>query len=348
MVTRKIWWELRNPARRMTPLGGDVGGFGRTTRQRPRSDLHGWRGEPRPSRRSAPAHSAGPAPGVVCLMTNDAESVIWNGAVGAAWARHAEHYDATLAPFGEAVMDRLELVADTRVVDIGCGTGATTVELARRVSPGWAVGVDLSSPMLAEAHRRASAGGMDNIAFHQVDVGADQIPDGPYDLAFSRLGVMFFDDPSAAFANIRRSLVPSGKLGFICFKGPFENPFIVAPLMAAGAHLQLPPPPSPGQPSPFSLADPQRTRSLLEAAGFDRIEIHDGPGEASLGGADDLAALAQRVLEQNPLSGPGLASADATVRSAAIAATADAIKPFVVGDRATLGAATWIVTAVNP
>lgn len=281
-------------------------------------------------------------------MSNDAESVIWNGAVGSAWARHAEHYDATLAPFGEAVMERLQLQADASVLDVGCGTGATTVELARRVSPGSAVGVDLSSPMLVAAQRRAGAGGTENLAFHRVDVGADEIPGGPYDVAFSRFGVMFFDDPVAAFANIRRSMVPGGRLGFICFKGPFENPFIVTPLLAAASLLQLPPPPGPGQPSPFSLADPDQTRSMLESAGFDQIVIDDGPTEAVLGGADDLDALALRVLEQNPLSGPALGSVDGSVRAAAIAATADAVRPFVVGDRATLGAATWVVTAVNP
>src|SRR5690606_19392665 len=121
-------------------------------------------------------------------------------------------FDQMLAPFGEAVMARLELAPGVHVLDIGCGTGQTTVEIARRVAPGGVVGVDLAATMLDAARARARAGGQTNLDLRLADAERDRLVDAPVDVAFSRFGVMFFDDPVAAFANVAAAVRPGGEL----------------------------------------------------------------------------------------------------------------------------------------
>lgn len=278
-------------------------------------------------------------------MAESAQAKIWNASVGETWVEHADHFDATLAPFGEAVIERLHLRSGDRVVDLGCGTGETTVRLATLVAPATVTGLDISAPMLAAARARAATAGVSNTTFTQCDVEAAPFGDGLFDVAFSRCGVMFFVDPEQAFTHVRRSLVEGGRLAFVCFQPMAANPFIVVPIMAAAPHLHLPPPAGPTDPGPFSLADPERTTAILTAAGFGQVVIEAGPSEAVLGDAEDLDALAQRVLEQNPGAGPALANATPAERQAAIAASAEALEPHCTAGKVTLAASTWIVTA---
>jgi ubiquinone/menaquinone biosynthesis C-methylase UbiE len=273
------------------------------------------------------------------------QSKIWNEAVGDAWVEHAAHFDATLEPFGEAVMQRLTLRPGDRVVDIGCGTGATTIRLADTVQPGLVTGVDLSLPMLHLAQQRVAALGISNVTFSAADVQTDPLEAGVFDVAYSRFGVMFFSDPAVAFTNIGKSLRPGGQLGFVCFQTPAENPFIVVPIMAAAAHLRLQPPANPDEPSPFALANHDRTSSILRKAGFSDVTIESGPTEAVLGQTNDLRALAQRLLEQNPSVAPALAAASPTEREGAIEASAHALAPYLIDGEVKLRAGTWIVTA---
>ncbi len=277
-------------------------------------------------------------------MTNK-QAKVWNGPVGEAWVEHANDFDKTLEPFGRAAMSRLE-VAGRRVLDVGCGTGATTIALAALAHPATVTGVDLSAPMLAEAKRRAEQLGVSNIAFVESDVEATAIGSGLYDVAFSRFGVMFFADPVVAFTHIRESLTDGGQLGFVCFQSPAQNPFIMTPVSAAAAYLRMPPPAAPNAPSPFAFADRDRTESILRDAGFRNITIEAGPTEAVLGdNVDDLQHLARRLLEQNPAAAVAFGAATDSDRNAAVTAAATALEPHRVAGRVVLGAATWIVTA---
>jgi SAM-dependent methyltransferase len=273
------------------------------------------------------------------------QAKVWNSSVGDAWVTHAEHFDLTLAPFGEAVMARLDLRAGSRVLDVGCGTGATTLRLAAMVTPSNVVGVDLSVPMLAAARQRAAAAAVEDVEFVEHDVESAPLATGAFDVAFSRFGVMFFTDPVRAFTHIRQSLVPGGQLGFVCFQHPTANPFIVVPTSAAAPHLSLPAPAGPTEPSPFSLADRMRTTAVLAEAGFVDVSMEPGPTEAVLGHTDDLRTLALRVLEQNPAISGALGSASAIDRDAAVDATVRALEPYWRDGRVALGASTWIVTA---
>lgn len=278
-------------------------------------------------------------------MAQNPQVAAWNGESGRAWVEHVDHFDSMLAPFGDAVLERLELGAGDRVVDVGCGVGGTTVSIARLVAPAVTIGVDISVPMLEAARSRARASDCPNVEFRHHDVQDEPLAPS-FDVVFSRFGVMFFPDPDRAFAHIRDSLGtgPGGRIGFVCFQGPFDNPMILQPVMAAAAHVEMLPPPGPTDPSPFSLADPDRTRSLLERAGFGDVVIEPGPSSADLGAADDLEAIARRALEQNPGIAPGLAAASASSRAAAIAAAAEVMAQHVDDGRVVMGAATWVVT----
>ena len=278
-------------------------------------------------------------------MTEDAQATLWNDVVGDAWVRHVGSFDATLAPFGDAVIQRLHPDPGDRVLDVGCGAGTTTLGLAATVAPGEVVGVDLSARMLGEARRRVDAGNVANIRLVEADVQTTDLGDGDFDLAFSRCGVMFFPDPVAAFSNIAKAIKPGGRMGFVCFMSAMENPFIMVPVLASAAHLDLPPPPQPGDPSPFSLAEPDQTTALLESAGLTDVEIEPGPDEAVLYGATDIGPLAERVLEQNPGTAGRLAAVDPSVRAAAIRAAAEVLAEHREDDVVRMGAGTWIVTA---
>lgn len=280
------------------------------------------------------------------MVANVEQAQIWNDAAGRAWVDHADDYDATLAHFGEAAIERLAPKPGERVVDIGCGTGATTLRLASMVAPALVVGVDLSHAMLAAARERAAAAGLDAVEFEVADVQVDPLPGAPFDLAYSRFGVMFFSDPATAFRRIAAALVPGGRLAFVCFGGPFDNPFITAPIGAASRTLGVPPPL--GGPTPFSLAEPAATASLLAGAGLVDVTVEPGPDHAVLGADHDLPGLAHRLISQNPTTSAALAAAAPAVRTDAIQAAAEALAPHASEGVVRMAAATWIVSAFAP
>lgn len=278
-------------------------------------------------------------------MTDNPQAKVWNELVGDTWATQADHFDAMLEPFSAAVYAKLEVRPHERVVDIGCGAGATTVQLARMAAGAGVLGVDLSRPMLAAGRLRAAAAGVSNVEFAEHDVEAAPFGAAAFDVAFSRFGVMFFSDPVRAFTHVRRSLADGGRLGFISYQGPAANPFILVPVMAAAAHVTVAPPPPPDAPGVFSMADADRTAAILTAAGFTDIAHEQGPDSMTLGPADDLDELALRVLEQNPTMAAALTTASPAQAEAAVGAASAALAAHVVGGQVVLGAGSWVVTA---
>ncbi len=191
----------------------------------------------------------------------------WNGPAGQRWAEAQDTMDRTMASITAALLPFVGAKPAEHILDIGCGSGGTTLEYAKAIGAGGhVVGADISKPMLAVARSRAKAQGL---AAQFVDADAAVHPFAPeFDAVASRFGVMFFADPTAAFANIRKALKPGGRLVFVCWRPMPENLWAFAPFAAARPFLPEQPPADPLAPGPFAFADPVRTTSILERAGF--------------------------------------------------------------------------------
>ncbi|MER5388344.1 class I SAM-dependent methyltransferase [Saccharopolyspora sp. NPDC002686] len=198
----------------------------------------------------------------------------WDGNQGEFWTSRADRFNEGVAGYQDRFLDAAEIDRASTVLDIGCGSGQTTRDAARRAVDGSVLGVDLSSSMIELARRLAARDELSNVAFEQVDAQVHDFPEQHFDVAISRHGVMFFGDPLAAFRNIARAVRPGGRLALLTWQPVERIEWMIAfrTLLAAGRELPLPP--STG-PSPFSLSDPDAVRELLSAAGFDDVQLHD-------------------------------------------------------------------------
>ncbi|MCU1452859.1 MAG: UbiE/COQ5 family methyltransferase [Acidimicrobiales bacterium] len=244
-----------------------------------------------------------------------------------AWDRRSDALEGFSDMYGAPVMDALDPQPGQRILDIGCGPGTTAVELARRVGPGGqVVGVDISGEMVAAAERRAERAGVTNVSFRMVDVQDGDL-EPPFDGAYSRFGIMFFTDPARGFANIARALRPGGRLAAAVWSRLEDNPWMFVPTLAAAialdAELSLP---GPGQPGPFSLADPTHLTALLTDAGFVDVSVEPvpGPRRITTASADDEV---RSLLEVGPL-GDAYAGANDAAQEAAVAAVMGALEPY--------------------
>jgi len=181
----------------------------------------------------------------------------WNEQAGPKWVALQALLDAQIAPLGRRAMDRAGVLAGAHILDVGCGCGQTTLELARRAGSGGAVtGIDISTVMLDRARQVAQEAGVRNVEFVNADAQTYTFPAAAFDVMFSRFGVMFFIDAVTAFAHLRAALRPEGRVAFVCWRSLFDNPWMLVPMMAAASHVQLPAPPAPDAPGPFAFADP--------------------------------------------------------------------------------------------
>ncbi len=191
----------------------------------------------------------------------------WNELAGPKWVASEAMLDGQIAPLGSKAIERARLAAGERVLDVGCGCGQTSLQLADKVGPrGSVTGIDLSAPMLERAQARAAGLGLANVRFLNADAQTTPLGSAAFDLIFSRFGVMFFADPTAAFANLRASLAPGGRVSFVCWQELKLNPWMRVPLLAAAQHIPLPAPAAPDAPGPFSFAAPARVRGILASS----------------------------------------------------------------------------------
>jgi SAM-dependent methyltransferase len=206
-------------------------------------------------------------------MTSE-QIVDWAAARSEKWRRQLTGLEAMLAPIDEPLIEALALDAPARIADVGCGSGSTTVNVSRRAPAGSAVhGFDLS-PALIEVARRRDGAHDSPVAFEVADVGTTAPPEQPYDRLISRLGVMFFNDPPAAFANLRRWLVPGGRFAFAVW-GPLEdNTWMTATRAAVAEAIDLAPL-VPSAPGPFRYGEVTPLLSLLTRAGFANVTATD-------------------------------------------------------------------------
>ncbi|NEU95854.1 class I SAM-dependent methyltransferase [Bradyrhizobium uaiense] len=267
----------------------------------------------------------------------------WNGPGGQRWATRQAAQDIVLQPVLDLLINRAAPKAGERIVDVGCGSGATTFALASKVAPaGHVLGVDVSEPMLTRARQSAPQGLP--VEFALADATVYPFAPESFDLLASRFGVMFFADPAASFANLHKAMKPTGRLAFACWQEPRENPFFMAPLQAVYKHVPKLPQLGPEDPGPFSFASEARVKRILSEAGFSGIAMEPCKVELDVATGRGMDAAIQGALEIGPAS-RALEGHPDEVRSAAIASMREALAPFVKGDSVRLPGAIWIVTA---
>jgi SAM-dependent methyltransferase len=269
----------------------------------------------------------------------------WNGPAGQHWTDRQQAQDTVLAPVSDILIDRARVKAGERIVDVGCGCGATTLALAQKVGPtGHVFGIDISAPMLGRARQIASAGLP--VDFALADATVYPFVTGSFDLLVSRFGVMFFAEPVLSFANMRRALRPSGRLAFACWREPRENPWMMTSLQAVYEHVPKLPRPGPEDPGPFSFASEQRVIGILSGAGFSGIEIEPCDLSLDVAAGRGLEAAVESALEIGPAA-RALEGQPPDVRSAAMNSIREALAPFGKGQAVPLAASIWIVTALG-
>lgn len=213
----------------------------------------------------------------------------WNGSIGERWAADQERTDRLVRPYGEAAIAAARVQPGEAVLDVGCGCGDTSLTVASLVgAQGRVIGVDVSAPMLEVARRRAA--GLANLTFLEADASAAALP-GPFDLLISRFGVMFFDEPAAAFAHMRAALRPGGRLSFVCWRAAAENLWAYVPAQAARKASGIEAPPAdPHAPGPFAFGDGERLQDILRTAGFTNIDLENFEAPMYLGRSPRSAA----------------------------------------------------------
>jgi len=228
-------------------------------------------------------------------MNENPAAADWATARGEKWRAQLPRMEAMLAPVDQPLIKALDLEAAYRIADIGCGGGGTTLAIARRAPAGSEVhGYDVSPALIAAARARSPDDSA--VAFTLADVGAAPAPDQPYDRLVSRFGIMFYDDPPAAFANLARWLVPGGRFAFAVWGPPVANPWMTS-LRAVVAEIIHLPDPDPEAPGPFRYAGAEKLVALLEGAGFDDLDVRDWRGRLALGGGLSPADAADFAMQ---------------------------------------------------
>jgi SAM-dependent methyltransferase len=277
--------------------------------------------------------------GLVADPSNAGMVDAWDGKEGAFFTAHAERVDQSLANLHRPFLEAAAVQADEHVLDVGCGTGESTRDCARAAVNGSALGVDLSSEMLALARRIATVEGLTNVEFRHADAQLHPFDRGRFDVVVSRLGSMFFGDPVAAFTNLGRALRRGGRLTLLTWQGMTENEWLTEFRRAMADGRDVPAPPS-DAPSPFALSDPTRVSAILGAAGFTDISFTGLREPMRFGStADDAFGFVSAQL------GWMLDGLDDDARNRALDALRTSIAAHTEEDGVVYASATWIIQA---
>lgn len=274
-------------------------------------------------------------------VANVQQEQAWNGYEGTHWARHQEQYDHVNSGFNEALLTAAGIGRYTRILDVGCGNGQTTRLAARRAADGHATGLDLSAPMLEQARATADREGVENTTFLRGDAQVYPLPAQSFDAVISRFGVMFFADPTAAFANIAQSLSPEGRLAFVSM-GPATDDGLLGVFNRVAVHLPGLGPAGPQEAGPLSLSDPGRVQELLGAAGFQEIAVTRVTAHQYWG--PDVATATEFLWGWGPVRHHWSDSDEATAARAHASMSA-ALEDYATAEGVYLPSHSWLVTA---
>ena len=276
-------------------------------------------------------------------IANVEQAEAWDGSEGEHWARHADRYERSSRRSRPYVVSSSFIGPSDRVLDIGCGAGRSTIEAAQLARRGTALGVDLSSAMLAHARERAAAERVENTTFLQADAQVHTFEPEGADVAISHFGCMFFSDPVAAFTNIAGALRSGGRLALLAWRELQRNEWLttIRGALALGRDLPLPPPDAP---TPFSLADPERVTQRLAAAGYEDVQLDPVDEPIFLGtDADDAFEFFKGVGVVEGL----LQGVDEPGRAQAFGDLHAAFKEAETSEGVLLGTSAWLITATR-
>ena len=268
----------------------------------------------------------------------------WSGAGGDVWVNKQREMDIMLNPLGDRVIERLDLKSDSKIIDIGCGCGATTLEIAKKITQGEILGVDISEPMLDKATETAKEMSLSNIAFEVKDVQVDVMPQNYFDIAFSRFGVMFFEDPFEAFKNIHSSLKEDGLLSFVCWQNASLNPWQSLSIQVIKEFLDLPAP-APKSPGPFAFEDKTYLEDILRESGFKGLEILDNREDIIMFSGKSIREACEDYLTINPVVTEMLKNSKPELTEEILEALVIKFSNFHQNDGLLFPSATWIVSA---
>ena len=270
----------------------------------------------------------------------------WAGEMGARWLANLNGFESTIAPVGDALLARAAYSPGERVLDIGCGGGATTLAIAQAVQPSGAVlGIDISPDLIAATTRRAAAAGITNASFMCADAASVTLPDGPYDRLFSRFGSMFFAEPIPAFANLRKLLKPEGRIDLAVWGPPQQNPWMLEGMAVARRHVELLAP-VPRAPGPFAFEDLDYMREILNGAGFQGVDIIAAKGLLAVGGPGATPNQAQQFACNAMAFGQVLLDYPESVQQAVQADLVELYaKHYRADEGVMMGYTTWLVSA---
>ena len=275
---------------------------------------------------------------------NIKQKQFWSGAGGDVWVDKQREMDIMLNPLGERAIQGLDLSGEIKILDIGCGCGATTLEIAKAVTQGEVIGVDISEPMLERATKTASDMMLNNTSFQVKDVQVDEMPLSYFDIAFSRFGVMFFEDPFEAFNNINHSLKDNGQLSFVCWQHASLNPWQSLSIQVIKEFLDLPAP-APKSPGPFAFEDKSYINEILTESGFRDIEIKDNQEDIVMFSGKSIREACEDYLTINPVVTEMLKNSPTELREEILEALIGKFSDFHNNEGLLFPSATWIVTA---
>ena len=276
---------------------------------------------------------------------NKNQKDFWSGKGGDIWVERQNAMDTMLSPLGEAALNKLNFNEEENVLDIGCGCGHTTLNIAKRIGPSGSVtGLDISEPMLKRAKESAVEMSTTNTSFKCVDVQTEDLGDQIYSAAFSRFGVMFFEDSIAAFKNINKSLISGGYLSFVCWQSPAVNPWQSLFIQEVKKFLDLPSPP-PRSPGPFAFMESEYVSSILEESKFQDITIEGHEAEVNMFSGRSLSDSVKDYISINPVVTQMLKESSENQIAEIVNSGIEAFSPYYSEKGLIFPSATWLVTA---
>jgi len=278
---------------------------------------------------------------------NKDQKQFWSGKGGDIWVERQKAMDTMLSPLGEVVIKELNLLSKDKVLDIGCGCGSTSIDIAEHLSLNGAVtGVDISKPMLDRAKLSAKNKSLNNIDFQLKDVQSENLPNEHFSVAFSRFGVMFFENPFEAFSNIYRSLKAGGRLGFVCWQSPKFNPWQSLSIQAIRKYIELPSYPK-RNPGPFAFQERSYIEEIISKANFKYLKILALEKEVEMFKGKGLEHATEDYLSINPVITEMLKKSTEEVKESVKNALISSFEPYYSDNKLTFPSSTWIVTAVK-